>query len=126
MLPQLVAADLLADDAFLTAHLAELRRRHRRKAAALSEATRDFVDAAPATGGMFLWGRVAVRTRPLLAGALRAGVAFVPGDAFGVDTDHAQWLRLSFATLPVAELRTAAARLRRAVGVAAGAELPVP
>ncbi len=66
------------------------------------------MDAAPATGGMFLWGRVAVRTRPLLARALRAGVAFVPGDAFGVDTDHAQWLRLSFATLPVAELRTAA------------------
>ena len=63
---------------------------------------------------MNLWGRAAVDTRLAFRAAIRTGVAYVPGDAFTVDRDGTNWLRVSFATLDVADLHRAAARLRSA------------
>ena len=71
-----------------------------------------YVDAPVPTGGMFLWGHAPVDTRPALARAIAAGVAYVPGDAFTIASDGSRALRLSFATLDEPALRTAAARLR--------------
>ncbi|MEP6624060.1 MAG: PLP-dependent aminotransferase family protein [Acidimicrobiia bacterium] len=115
-LPQLVVADLLADDAFLRTHLAETRDRYRTRALTLHHALRGVVDAPVPDGGMFLWGRTGVDTRSAFAAAIDAGVAYVPGDAFAVDADGGHRLRLSFATLTPDELRVAAKRLRVAFG----------
>ncbi len=111
-LPQLVVADLLADDTFLQTHLPETRARYRTRAHALHDALGGVVDAPMPGGGMFLWGRTAVDPRSVFAAAIAAGVAYVPGDAFTVDTDGTHRVRLSFATLTPPDLRIAAARLR--------------
>lgn len=115
-LNQLIAADLLGDDAFLVPHLEHVRSRYRERAHILYDAVGDFVESRPPTGGMFLWGRTATPTRPALAHAVEGGVAYVPGAAFAVTPGaHRGHLRLSFATLDGAELLLAAARLRSAL-----------
>ena len=115
-LNQLIVADVLGDDVFLGNHLERLRARLATRAATLHAALADVVPAARPAGGMFLWGRVPMRARDLLPDAVAAGVAFVPGPAFAVAAgDHADAVRLSFATLDDAELRVAADRLRTAV-----------
>ena len=111
-LPQLIVFDVLADESFLRSHLASARAMYRARAAALHAAVSGFIDAPKPIGGMFLWGRAATDTRAAFAPAIAAGVAYVPGDAFTVDRDGSQHLRLSFATLAVDELRIAADRLR--------------
>lgn len=114
-LDQLVVLDVLADTAFVADHLATLRATYAAKGAALHDALAGaFATTAP-SGGMFLWGTAPVDTTARFEAAVAAGVAYVPGVAFGVDTDRSHQLRLSFATLTEAELRDAAARLRRAL-----------
>jgi 2-aminoadipate transaminase len=112
-LSQLIVADLLGDRAFLASHLAATRSRYRQRAHALHHALDGVVDVPLPSGGMFLWGRAAVDTRAAFADAVASGVAYVPGDAFTVDRDGTQYLRMSFATLAEDELRIAADRLRR-------------
>ena len=63
---------------------------------------------------MFCWGESAVDTRAALPGAVAAGVAYVPGDAFTVEGHAPRALRLSFASLQPADLALAARRLRAA------------
>jgi 2-aminoadipate transaminase len=75
---------------------------------------------------MFLWGRTSVDTRAALPGAVAAGAAYVPGDAFTVERDGTRALRLGFATLESEALRTAAGRLRSAFAVHAAGEPPLP
>ena len=118
-LNQLVACDLLADHAFLPAHLAAVRRANAERAIALRDALAGVVDAPVPTGGMFIWGRTAVDTRATFAAAVEAGVAYVPGDAFTVARDGTHALRLGFATLEPDDLRVAAGRLRSAFATAA-------
>ena len=126
-LTQHLAFELLADSAFMARHLDRLRALYAARCAALADAMQaelgpQFAFEAPA-GGMFLWGRVQgasgrpIDGRGLLARAIDAGVAFVPGDAFSVDGSFADHLRLSFASLSVEDLRVAAGRLARAVAV---------
>lgn len=115
-LSQLMVADVLADEAFLTDHLAGLRTIYRERCEALSSAVTGLVDFEMPDGGMFLWGRVpGVDTTAALPVAVEHGVAYVPGAAFEVDVAVSDTIRLSYATLTPEELVDAADRLRRAL-----------
>ncbi len=133
-LDQLVVADVLDDEAFVGAHLAELRSVYRRRCLALVDALTRFgggrFEVAPPAGGMFAWAALHPSLRltaeVALASALAAGVAFVPGSAFalapgegervGPAGDGERRLRLCFATLDEARLADAVERLVGAVG----------
>jgi 2-aminoadipate transaminase len=65
---------------------------------------------------MFLWLDLGVDTDALLAVALEAGVAFVPGSAFDHALRPSTHGRLCFATLDAAALDEAARRLAVARG----------
>ena len=71
----------------------------------------------PPSGGMFVWGRLDrfVDTHELLPRAVEHGMAFVPGQAFAVDGDYRQSMRLSFATTPPDQLLEGVRRLARAL-----------
>jgi 2-aminoadipate transaminase len=115
-LTQALVADVLGDESFLDTHLARVRATYAPKAHALAAALDGFGDGPPARGGMFLWRRLpGVDTEALLERAIADHVAFVPGGAFAVERRWNEHLRLSFATLPVAELEGAAATLRQLV-----------
>jgi len=67
---------------------------------------------------MFIWGRLTsagAGAEALLGPAIAAGVAFVPGAAFGVGSGLTRHLRLSFATATADRLDVAAERLGRAL-----------
>ncbi len=132
-LDQLVVADVLEDEGFVAGHLAELRavygRRCRALVGALARLGGGRFEVAPPAGGMFAWAglhpSLGVTADEVLASALPAGVAFVPGSAFGLaagegervgpagDGEHR--LRLCFATLDEARLADAVERLVGAV-----------
>jgi 2-aminoadipate transaminase len=67
-------------------------------------------------GGFYLWVRLpaALSTRRLLDAALEEGVAFVPGDAFGIAGDHADALRFSYSSPTPDRIDEGVRRLRRA------------
>jgi 2-aminoadipate transaminase len=122
-----IAAELLADEPWLAAHLAVLRTEYGARAKALTAALREEFDDAlavsDAAGGMFCWAqfRDGTDTSELLTAALEQGVAFVPGRAFGADGTDALdssaldfSARMSFAHRDADTLREAAHRLRRA------------
>jgi 2-aminoadipate transaminase len=120
---QQMAVDVLSDGPFMEAHLAGLGPFYGSRcdalAAALQSELGERVSFDLPDGGMFLWLRLddaAPAARDLLARAVEAGVAFVPGEAFHVDGSGADRIRLSFATLSPDELGEAAARLARALG----------
>jgi len=118
---QAVVAGVLADESFLTAHIAGLRALYESRATALHEALADSfgdrVEVARPLGGFFAWARLAgVDTSALLARALEAGVAYVPGREFDPTGGHGEYLCCSFATLPPDRLHEAVARLATAVG----------
>lgn len=113
----------LMTDPWIEGHLASIRQiyaeRGRKLAAAMASQLPGVTVEAP-KGGMYLWfaagaGEPPVASLPLLGAALDEGMAFVPGPEFVVDQPADEWLRLSFATLPVEHFDEAAARLGRAV-----------
>ena len=116
---QTIVAELLARPGWLDAHIAGLRPWYGAQRDALVEAIRSHLPAAEfvaPSGGMFVWLRLpGVDTSPLLADALDAGMAFVPGTAFAVDRDLSEYLRLSFATVSADQLGTAVERLASVV-----------
>lgn len=112
-LTQFIALDVLSDDTFMRGHLAALRATYAAKGSALHQALGGLFDTEAPRGGMFLWGHAARDTSDAFADAIAAGVAYVPGVAFGVDIDRSRALRLAYATLDVEALRDAATRLRR-------------
>jgi 2-aminoadipate transaminase len=106
---------------FMAAQLDRLRPLYRDRCAALVQALEAELPGrlefnAPA-GGMFVWGRFvdAVDTQALLPRAVQQGMAYVPGQAFAVDTDHRHALRLSFATVTPAQLSEGVRRLAHAL-----------
>ncbi len=113
-LDQLVALDVLRDDTFMAGHLATLRAVYAAKGHALHAALDGLFATRAPTGGMFLWGTATDDTSAMFEPAISAGVAYVPGRAFGVEIERSHQLRLSFATLTTDELEVAAARLRAA------------
>jgi 2-aminoadipate transaminase len=115
-LSQQLAAALLTRPGFLPPHLDGLRARYRAQCDALVAALQPLpLRFHTPNGGMFLWAEADQSTKPLLARALDRGVAFVPGDAFSVETPHERGLRLSFATASPQQLQEAAERLSRAL-----------
>jgi 2-aminoadipate transaminase len=124
-LTQSVTAALLDDRAWLDDHLRRLRIAYRERAVALVDALRgelpDDAEISEPDGGMFCWVRVpGLDATACLAVAADEGVAFVPGPAFAVDRDLTDCMRVSYATLDPSTLRTAAARLGRAVALSRG------
>jgi 2-aminoadipate transaminase len=115
-----IAADLLADDAWLTAHIDSVRTAYGDRAKALVHAVRnrfgDRVVCTDAAGGMFVWADFTdgTDTEQLLPRALEAGVAFVPGSAFAVDGGYQSSMRMCFTTSDAATLEEAIDRLGRA------------
>lgn len=67
-------------------------------------------------GGFYCWLRLPPSTsaRALLDAALEEGVAFVPGDAFAIERDHANALRLSYSSPRHERIDEGVRRLRRA------------
>lgn len=117
---QYVLAQLLDDPAFLPAHVARLRHFYRSRAgrlAALLAEEAPWLAFDPPRGGLFFW---CVLTHPAAdadtfsRAALDAGVAIVPGPPFCIELDGSQQVRLSYATLDDAGLRTAVRRLATA------------
>ncbi|MEV0252064.1 PLP-dependent aminotransferase family protein [Nocardia sp. NPDC050712] len=120
-LTQQIAADLLADETWLAAHIDTVRDAYGTRAKALVHALRerfgDRLVSTDAAGGMFVWADFAdgTDTKALLPRALDAGVAYVPGSAFAATTGHESALRLCFTTSDPATLAAAVDRLARAV-----------
>lgn len=104
-LMQLVMAEFLVGrryDDHVRALSAEHSRRHEVMLTALRrEIAPGLLSVAPATGGLFLWGRLngESEARDLLTGALAAGVTFVPGEQFYADGGGKYELRLCFSSL---------------------------
>lgn len=105
---------------FMTTQIERLRPIYRDRCAALVDALRselgDRFEFEPPRGGMFVWGRFGdvTDTQVLLPRAIAQGMAFVPGQAFAVEGDERQALRLSFATTTPAQLLEGVRRLARA------------
>jgi 2-aminoadipate transaminase len=121
-LTQQIAAELLADSAWLTGHIDTVRGVYATRATALVDAARDhFGDrlrCTEASGGMFVWAEFTdgTDTGELLPRALEAGVAFVPGGAFAVSNPYPNAMRMCFTTAAPAVLTEAMSRLARAAG----------
>ncbi len=113
---QLMAANMLADSAWLDTHLTTLRREYACRAMALTgalDAQFSGLTVSRPTGGMFAWATFedGTDTSALLEAALQHGVAFVPGSAFASAEQYGRSLRLSFAGSTPAELAVAVRRL---------------
>ncbi|MEU4842764.1 PLP-dependent aminotransferase family protein [Nocardia testacea] len=121
-LTQQIAAELLADSAWLTGHIDTVRAVYATRATALVDAARDhFGDrlrCTEASGGMFVWAEFTdgTDTGELLPRALEAGVAFVPGGAFAVSNPYPSAMRMCFTTAAPEVLTEAMSRLARATG----------
>jgi 2-aminoadipate transaminase len=106
---------------FMDGQLDRLRPLYRDRCTALVHTLRaelgDRFEFSEPSGGMFVWGRLAaaIDTQELLPKALEHGVAYVPGQAFSVEGDHRQALRLSFATATPTQLVEGVRRLAGAL-----------
>lgn len=118
---QQIVAEAVTRPGWLDRRTDRLVTRYRHRAGRLADALRrhtgDRLAFTEARGGMFLWARLADGrdTAALLPGALRAGVAYVPGAAFSCVPGPSAHLRLCFATLDDHALDEAARRLARAL-----------
>lgn len=112
---QAIVAELLGRPGFLARHIDGLRPWYAAQRDALVGALHShlpWAEFVAPSGGMFVWLRLpGVETSPLLARALDAGMAFVPGAAFAVERDLSDHLRLSFATVGADDLDVAVQRL---------------
>lgn len=106
----------------LRPHIARLRDLYREKQdRARSALARSFGDVPDMSwsdpdGGFYFWIDLPrhVRARRLFDAALEEGVAFVPGDAFGIVADHGSSLRFSISAPTPDRIDLGVARLRRA------------
>ncbi|MBW0118988.1 aminotransferase-like domain-containing protein, partial [Pseudonocardia abyssalis] len=117
-LTQAIAADLLADTAFLDAHLSGVRAATASRAHAFTTAVARHlpgVTCSAPTGGMFCWLELpGVDTTALLPRALEHGVGFVPGGAFAVEAPQPHAIRCCYASHPEPVIHEAVRRLARA------------
>ncbi|OZD75972.1 PLP-dependent aminotransferase family protein [Rhodococcus sp. 05-339-2] len=119
-LTQSMTAEMLADSAWLDAHLTVLRREYACRATALIVALAaqfgDRLVVSRPAGGMFAWATFldGTDTGQLLDAALEHGVAFVPGTAFASGAQYRHSLRLSYAGSTPPVLADAVQRLAAA------------
>ena len=103
---QLLVAELLGDMSWWMAHTQALRSDYRERRAALIKAVTKHLPEAVISdqaGGFFLWLTLGpddgtLNTMDLLEDAVAQGVAYVPGDAFTVETARPNALRLSYSS----------------------------
>ena len=103
-------------------HIAQLREIYKKKQdRARAALTRSFGDVPDLSwsdpdGGFYFWIDLPrhVSARRLFDAALEEGVAFVPGDAFGIVADHSSSLRFSISAPTPDRIDLGVARLRRA------------
>lgn len=92
-------------DGFLKQHVPTIRARYKAQRDAMRQALQDHLPPGCRTsvpaGGMFFWVELPAQldATALLAKAVDAGVAYVPGSAFFARGGHANTLRLSFVTV---------------------------
>lgn len=104
-------------EGFLDQHVPTIRARYRTQRDAMAQALHAHMPAGcrwnTPQGGMFFWLRLpdACPALPLLAQAVAAGVAFVPGEAFYAHAPDRHTVRLSFVTLSPEDIHTAVATL---------------
>lgn len=123
-LSQRIIADLVHQPGWFHRHVERITPIYAGRSAALAASLRshlaDRLSFAEPSGGMFLWATLAGGgdAEALLPPAVDAGVAFVPGSAFGVDPAgrHRDRMRLSFATLNPDDLDEAVRRLAKVLG----------
>jgi 2-aminoadipate transaminase len=109
---------------FLSRHLPAVRERYRRQRDAMAAALQRHLPEGCCwslpRGGMFFWVQAppGIHATQLLPRAAALGVAYVPGDAFHVDTSdegrrmaQARTLRLSFVTVPMRDIERGVALL---------------
>lgn len=116
-------------DGFLTEHVPTIRARYKAQRDAMQTALQRHLKSigcrwnAPA-GGMFFWVELppTLDATALLDRAVEAGVAYVPGAPFfaAPDPRHANTLRLSFVTVPPAQIEQGIATLGRVFAKALG------
>ena len=104
-------------DGFLDRHIPTIRSLYKAQRDAMAEALTQHLPAgtewsAP-QGGMFFWLRLPAgcHAMALLPEAVKAGVAYVPGEAFYAHAPDTRTMRLSFVTLRPDEIRQAVATL---------------
>jgi DNA-binding transcriptional MocR family regulator len=121
-LTQLVVADFLTSGTF-DGHVTALRVEHARRHQAMLAALRRYLSAGsltcrPATGGLYLWCRLApgLDARDLFQAATAAGVAFVAGDHFYPDGAGANELRLCFSSVAPPRIDEGVRRLGEIIG----------
>ena len=102
-------------------HLVKLRtlyseKQQRARAALAREFAATGVTWNDPDGGFYLWVRLpdGRSSRSLFATALEEGVAFVPGHAFGVASDHTAAFRFSYSSPTTERIDEGVRRLRRA------------
>ncbi|MEK8032409.1 PLP-dependent aminotransferase family protein [Ideonella sp. DXS29W] len=104
---------------FLGQHIPTIRARYKAQRDAMAAALTEHLPAgsewsAP-HGGMFFWVRLpeGCHAMALLEQAVKAGVAYVPGEAFYAHSPDVRTMRLSFVTLAPEDIRTAVSALGR-------------
>jgi 2-aminoadipate transaminase len=106
-------------DGFLTQHVPTIRARYKAQRDAMRAALEAHLPAgcrwSVPVGGMFFWVELPPQldATALLAKAVDAGVAYVPGAPFFSAGGHANTLRLSFVTVPPATIEAGVAALGR-------------
>lgn len=117
-LDQLIVAQVLADEPFMTAHLSRATALYRSRCGLLcNELEREFAGRLTferPDGGMFLWASSEDESFDAMSwfhASIDAGVAFVPGAAFSVDDSWNGAVRLCFATVPNERLVEAVRRM---------------
>jgi 2-aminoadipate transaminase len=119
--PQLLLANIVQRDGWLDAQKARIVPMYRDRCNALVDALEaqigDRISFHRPEGGMFLWTEFdrVPDTTLLLAHAVEAGVAFVPGNAFTIDQATDSKARLSYSTLAPDQLVQAVSRLAAAL-----------
>jgi len=107
------AAARVLRSGLLNAHLPRIREIYATQCAAMLDALADSMPAGVAwtrpEGGMFVWLTLPphVDCAALLPRAVERGVVFAPGDGFYATNPARNTMRLSFATVPPAKIRTA-------------------
>lgn len=117
---RVVAAFL--DEGLMEAHLRRLRDLYRERKVGMQAALAEGLGEADARwtdpqGGFFLWLELEDRidTEQLFPLAVAEGVAFIPGNAFSLDGEFGNALRLCFASTDPERTHTGIQRLRRAI-----------
>jgi len=119
-LNQLLVAETISDRLWWSDHLVGLRRSYSQRKDQLAEAIERHLPQAEIQnqdGGFFLWLTFPgpLDTSELLPTAVEAGVAYVPGSAFTVSSQHASAMRLSYSHGDPGQFDQALARLAAAV-----------